>query len=215
MKSFYDYTDQVIGKLNRRYLRLFSKLNLLPFDELNIIQTVTGVYQSALRQVKAAYLDLAIYCYLLYCDSGTKEKQKAISAGWIEKLLDEYDAVTKYRFSAEAERKKQRLIEAIISCNSDVQAYAKKQKYTGRKYEIEKALRQWSLQSSQFAIKITDRAVLQAYLDSGVERVRWNAMEDGRVCSVCRDLDGQIFEIHNVPPKPHYNCRCWLEAVRT
>ena len=31
----YEYTDKVIKQLNRLYLRLFTRLKLLPFDELN------------------------------------------------------------------------------------------------------------------------------------------------------------------------------------
>lgn len=55
----YEYTDKVIKQLNRSYLRLFTRLKLLPFDELNIITSVKKTYQKCLEMAKKRYFDIA------------------------------------------------------------------------------------------------------------------------------------------------------------
>ena len=42
------------------------------------------------------------------------------------------------------------------------------------------------------------------------EKIVWETEKDLRVCEVCRNRDGKVYELKRVPKKPHYNCRCWL-----
>ena len=53
------------------------------------------------------------------------------------------------------------------------------------------------------------------YTQAGVEKVEWLAStEDDRVCDECEALNGQIFDIDNVPEIPlHVNCRCCTAPV--
>ena len=72
----------------------------------------------------------------------------------------------------------------------------------------------WWTQTAQYGIDVVDEATLRAYMDMGVDRVRWVATLDKKTCKVCRDRDNKIYEILKVPKKTHYNCRCYLEPVR-
>lgn len=202
----YEYTDRVIKKLNASYLRLFTRLKLISFDELNIITTVKEIYQKCLKLAKKRYLDIARHYFdKAYALAGGKNKKAAddwINNDWLLDMLEEYDPVTLYRFMPEFERKQQRLIEALIASHK-------------KNAEVDKALKYWALQSNQYADNVTDRATLDGYKAAGIKRVRWITEKDGKVCPVCRKLDMRVFDIDKVPSKPHYRCRCYLLPVKS
>ena len=202
----YEYTDRVIKKLNASYLRLFTRLKLISFDELNIITTVKEIYQKCLKMAKKRYLDIARHYFdKAYALAGGKNKKTAddwINNDWLLDMLEEYDPVTLYRFMPEFERKQQRLIEALIASHK-------------KNAEVDKALKYWALQSNQYADNVTDRATLDGYKAAGIKRVRWITEKDGKVCPVCRKLDMRVFDIDKVPSKPHYRCRCYLLPVKS
>ena len=239
----YEYTDARLKGLIRRTQRLFGELKAMPFDELNVMQRVSEVYRKAEKQAWQCYCDIIEYYYLFGYDryvelpkeDGKKEKKsvrdKLIAEAdkkterkadkLLDEILDEYDPVTKYQFTKEAERKKQRLIEAVLASQqtTEIPKTARKaarksaKKATSAAVEIDKALKYWVLQVSEYATKATDRAMLEGYEDAGAEYVRWMAQSDERVCMVCKEREGQIYRIDSVPNKPHYNCRCWWEVV--
>lgn len=209
----YEYTDIAIKDLNRRYIRLFNRLKLLPFDELNamqsaadVIKEVSAVYDKAVKLAKRRYLDIAIEAYIVafllaFPTAVLTAAPTYINEDWVLDYLEEYDPVTLYRFIPEVDRKKQRLIEALVASNM-------------KNAEVDKALRYWVLQSTQYADGITDRATLAAYKDAGVKKVMWESEDDIKVCSVCEKRNGTVYEIDKVPDKPHFRCRCWLVPVR-
>jgi len=54
-----------------------------------------------------------------------------------------------------------------------------------------------------------NRGRTHLYRDMKVEKVIWYTALDERVCPVCGPLNGQIFEIEELPPLPrHAQCRC-------
>ena len=123
--------------------------------------------------------------------------EDTITEEWILAFLEEPDPVMLYAFLPETDRKKQRLVEALsVAQNRDA--------------EIDKALRYWTLQMSQFADNAVYRARLDAFRDAGVEYVRWVTQDDERVCDDCDDLDDQVFPIDEVPPPQHPRCRCYI-----
>lgn len=201
----YEYTDKAIKQLNRKYIKLFRKLSVMPFDELNIIQTTTTVYDTASALAVNKYVQIAIRAYAaalaLVFGSAAKAMATDIDADWVLDYLEETDPVTLYKFFPEVGRKKQRLIEALAAT-------------TKRKTEIDKALRYWTLQSSQYAIDITDAATLKAYKDAGIKKVRWVTEDDDRVCKTCGPRHNKVYDIDKVPSKPHFNCRCMLLPVK-
>ena len=161
-----------------------------------------NVYRRSVKQARKRYYEVGYEAYLIamaLCDVEQKKAQrmadKAITSNWVDRILSETDFVTLYRFDTEAERKAYRLAETLeVSENRDT--------------EIDKALRAWSKQLGQFAINITDYAVIQAYEDAGVEMVEWRTVADERRCHECMSYDGQVFRVDEVPAKPHFGCRC-------
>lgn len=204
--ELYDYTDARIKRLNRQLLRLFQKVRLLNFDELNALNDIKAVYRKADRFARAAYLDIAVEAYAL----GLVEAEKAgfrpmrrrdIDRDWVLDFLEEEDFVTLYRYAPELTRKRDRLVEALAMTNKPNK-------------EIDKALKYLIMQTTHYADKATAEAELQAFKDAGVKKVMWLTERDNRVCDICYPLDGKVFDIDKTPPIPqHYNCRCVLIPV--
>ena len=231
----YEYADIQIKAINRHDLRLFEHIKTLKFDELNTYKQVTAVYENSAQFCKKRYRMIAIEAYIAayllvkggykgdgvarvpYPESRSEREksaknkkipadlrkeaeekaEKKITERWLNRMLEEADPVVKYRFETETQRKKDRLIEALIASHN-------------KRDEIDKALRLWTLQVAHYADKSVERATIDAYGDLGVEEVEWVTMEDNRVCSECDELDGNIYPIDEVPPKPHIRCRCEL-----
>lgn len=190
----YGFADKAIRDMNRRNLRAFDGLKLLKFDELNVLRSVKRVYEDSIRLAKKRYLQIALDAY-----RNAKGKKK-IDRDWVLDMLEEYDPVTMYLFTPEAERKRDRTVEAILSTPNKDEA-------------VDRALRLWTLQTTHYAEKSVDEATLQAFRDNGVKKVRWVTAEDEKVCEVCRKRDGKIYPIDKIPPKPHYRCRCTYEPI--
>lgn len=53
-----------------------------------------------------------------------------------------------------------------------------------------------------------NKANLAAFREADVQKVRWLAVMDNRTCPICRGYNGKIFNLSDVPPNPHPNCRC-------
>ena len=125
-----------------------------------------------------------------------------IDEAWIEEFFKEYSPVTKYVFHNELERKFSRLFEALVAdLESRLESYQSAEKLI-------------ISQVKQSAIEFEDELAKEVYKKFGVEKVKWVAEHDHKTCGDCSELDGQIFELHDVPPKQHYRCRCWLTPVK-
>lgn len=202
----YEAADKAIKSMNRRNQKLFSKLRLAKFDELHVIRAVGEAYDDSMRYAEQQYQQVAQEAYIAaQLKAGISRGQavknaRKIDRDWILDMLEEYDLVTLYRFDTETERKKQRLVEALVAAHN-------------KNAEIEKALRYWTLQLAQYADNAVDRATILAFKDAGVKYLRWNTERDDRVCEVCEELDGKVFPIEKYPPKQHFRCRCWPSPV--
>ncbi len=60
---------------------------------------------------------------------------------------------------------------------------------------------------------MVDTARIDTFKKNGIRRVKWQTQEDEKVCEECNERDGKIYPIDNIPTKPHYRCRCWVEPV--
>lgn len=205
--NYYGACDKAIQAMNRENLEAFTRLKGMKWDELNVIRTVKTVYTASARRARKRYYEVGFEAYLLAMSMcGTEPKkahrmaEKAITEEWVKRILTETDFVTMYRFDAETERKAYRLAEALEVTDKPAQ-------------EIDKALKQWSQQLGQYAINVTDYAVIDAFEDAGVKIVEWVSEKDNRVCRECHAYDGQHFRIDEIPPKPHLGCRCRLRPV--
>lgn len=59
-----------------------------------------------------------------------------------------------------------------------------------------------------------NQGTINRYYQYGVEKVEWVAGYDDHTCEECLALDGQVFDIDNIPDCPlHVNCRCTLAPV--
>lgn len=192
----YELTDIVIENIRKELIRDFSKLkSLLSYDELNVMSATKAVYSKIDLYVRQMFLQLMQAVY--------KKVTKRIcpyNYAWLESFLLEYDEVSKYVYANEFERKRDRLAEALI-------ASPKKNE------EIDAALRYLSFMLTAYAVRVTDQVVLTAYRDMGIDAVRWKAEKDNKTCTICKHRNGHIYDIEQVPPKPHLNCRCEYEEV--
>lgn len=205
--NVYAACDKAIKAMDRLNVELFGRLRMAKWDELNIIKAVREVYDKSYVQARKRYYEVAFESYLLYlafCRIEPKKAhrmaEKAITEKWVDDVLKETDLITLYRFYSEMQRKIYRLAEALEASQD-------------RDAEIKKALRYWSQQVGQYFINVTDYAGVQAFEDAGIEKVMWVTEKDERVCSECRPRDGRIYNLDEVPVKPHWGCRCRLLPV--
>lgn len=194
----YKYTDRIIACIDKRLIEGFSRLkSVLSYDELNVMQEVNTLYYDCFGLIKELYLKLA---NKVYRDNRRNHMPGNLDEMWLDEILDGYDPVSKYVFSAEIDRKAARLIEAIMASQTKPQ-------------EVDGALRSLSLMLRIYAVRVTDEAVLKALRDDGEDLVRWVAEKDEKTCSVCNHRDGKVYDIELLPSKPHINCRCRFKRV--
>ena len=206
--NIYAPCDKAISGMNRSFVEEFGRLKMAKWDEIHVIRTVVAVYRKCAKRARKRYYEIAFEAYILalwLCGIEGREAhemaEKAITEKWIDRFLEEPDPVTKYRFDTETERKAYRLAEALEVSHQ-------------RNADIDKALRDWSRQTGQYAVDVTDEAVIQAYRDAGIKKVRWVSEKDDRVCGVCIEYNGNVYPIDKVPTKPHWGCRCRLVPVK-
>lgn len=198
----YDAADKAIRAINRDNLKRFGalKARLMKADELHIIREVGSVWDASVRMAERYLLEAAQAAYLAAMKEAGKRKRNPIDRGWLLDFLMMADPVTLYKFLPEAERKKARLIEALAAT-------------TARAAEVDKSLKAWTKQIGQAAISVTDAATVRALKDAGVAQVEWVSERDARVCDVCEDMDGDVYDIDKIPKKPHWGCRCRVRLL--
>lgn len=172
---------------------------------LQIKKHVNKLYKSVLNIIIAEFEAVAnpIYqdIYDECVDMGFDGDIRNIDEAWIEEFFDRYNPVTKYVFSNEIDRKRSRLFEALVA--NELETF---QSYKDAERLITQQVR-------QYAIELEDAIAMTVYEDTGVKKVMWNAEDDHKTCDVCDELDGQVFDLKNAPPKQHYGCRCWYTPV--
>lgn len=197
-KDPYEYADKVTRALARRFIRLFANANLLPFDELNVLHGVRGLYEEVYEILKEAFLRLARKAYAdrTGAPRTAPRVEKRITERWLEEQLTAFSPTTKTVFRNDLWRREDLLFEAVMA--------------TGNvREELDAALKALTRMVKQEVIEIVDTAAEAADKDNKVERVIWLTQLDARVCTECAKLEGEIFKLEDVPRKPHRNCRCW------
>lgn len=222
--NIYSAADQAIQIMNRDMLRDFGKLKTSKLDELHILRDVTEVYRKQAQKARKRYYEIGFEAFLLglfLCGiQGKKAQQmaeKAISPEWVDAFLKDINLVTGFRFDTETERKAQRLAEALTAESERAEDGASSgggrrpaAPVSGKDLLIDRAIKDWSRQVGQYAIDITDAALMEAYEAAEMPDVKWISVEDNRRCTECRERHGKIFPLDEVPPKPHWGCRCKL-----
>lgn len=195
-QSWYRLADAATELLNRRATKRFEdakdKAAKDGFDELSVLSVARELYDQLEADNRQVYLELAQERYQETEPHGEEPPDLA----WLLALLAAYNAVMKYQYSNEWERKRDRTAEAINSSTAKVT-------------EFRRGLMYWSQMTGWFADEVTDQATLKAYQDSGVTKVEWHTVLDGRECETCKERDGKVYYIRSLPPKPHPGCRCF------
>lgn len=195
----YEYLDKIIKQLVIRIYHAFQEFKATDFDELNVVIIAAELYQRLMQINREAYLLLMRYYLMLEAQEGEDYGDEMFDL-WLDDLLRTPSAVMKYSYESESIRKRDRLVEALIGTNGSVQ-------------EIDKAMRYWTQQTGWFALEVADEALKRGRVLRGVRYVKWVSENDTRVCTDCMAMNGKIFPIQNVPPKPHPNCRCRLSLL--
>ena len=196
----YQKTDQILKILKTNQQRIFSRYKALikpGFDSLNVIKRSKEMYKLLEEQNENAFLEIAKKTYREVNPQGEPPTDK----DWLLSILVAYDIVTKYVYKHEIERKRARFAESLIATQKKQQEFSTASNLL------------WK-QTAQYAITVTDEALMQAYIDTGVKKVRWIIERDSKVCPVCRARRNKIYPIKSAPKKTHYHCRCYYEAVR-
>lgn len=210
----YRQAQTILRGLLRQANDQFRRLSALPFDGLNILETSKRTRQAYRRMDqanRAAYLEISRNAYengwMMAVQAGySSKKKKYPDAKWVAAYLLALNGVTKYFYQSETERKQLRLAEEMAADREIGNR-------SGLRQDVRAAANAWWKQTEQYAIGAEDAAMLDAFADAGVEKVRWVSYLDKKACKICRERNGRVYRIEEVPEKPHYHCRCYLAPV--
>ena len=231
MSDWYKYGDKLYRSIVIEVERIFRKARLtVNFDELNVLSSrtlATRVYTQLIAINRKRYFDLVDFLWeqaiLEALSFLTSDSESAVSSSaplpeeyrlstfeveqMMQDFLTSYNPVTKYVYEQEVERKRARFFESIAADASvkDRRAWEE---------DFRRAEHLWDQQTGQNMIDLEDYVRKEAYKRAGVERVKWITQDDDRVCTECDSLDGKVFPIDKVPPKPHPRCRCYIVPTR-
>ena len=210
----YRQADKLLEQLKKLIRREFNRLGIFGFDELNarrITSETTSLFDRLKGENEKEYLKAAQKAYtdsiVVAAAAGYEKSDKnRIDTAWLLAFLAAYNFVSGYLYESEAERKRLRLAEQMMTAKE----YQSRTQYND---SIRRSANLWWTQTAHYMLDAVDQATLDGYRDSGVEKVKWNTNIDGRECKTCRERNGKIYPIGNVPPKAHRNCRCYLTPV--
>jgi hypothetical protein len=169
--------DRIVKIYLKIILRLFRRLNqrllnqglINGLDEMNVLGLVNSSYEEIIKVTVEALAKIAKDTHDWLSDDDFPADM------WLDGFLKEFDPVTHYRFHEEADRKRMRLFESLMSCNNAPE----------RKKQIEIALRYWVRQFEQTADNVVEAVLKKVYQDNSVKFVMWHTMKDAKVCPDC------------------------------
>ena len=210
----YRLADKLLEQLKKLIRREFNRLGIFGFDELNaprITRETIALFDRMMNENRKRFLEVAKKAYLdavaLAVAAGYRNPGEGrITDTWLIGFLGAYNFVSGYLYESEAERKRLRLAEQMMTARE----YLNRPLYND---SLRRAANLWWTQTAHYMLDAVDQATLDGYRDSGVEKVKWNTNIDGRECKTCRERNGKVYPIGNVPPKAHRNCRCYLTPV--
>ena len=210
----YRLADKLLEQLKKLIRREFNRLGIFGFDELNVTRVTTEtteLFERLMAENLLRYLQAAQ-------KASTDAKARVLSAGyedreivipdkaWVVAYLKSYNYVSGFLYEQEAERKRLRLAEQMLTAKE----YQSRTLYND---SVRRSANLWWMQTAHYMLDAVDESTLYTYKMMGVERVEWHTNIDGRECKTCRERDGKIYDIDKVPPKAHRGCRCRWEPV--
>ena len=210
----YRLADKLLEQLKKLIRREFNRLGIFGFDELNVprvTKETTELFERLLAENNKRYLQAAV-------KASADAKARVIIAGyedryvavpdeaWVAGFLGKYNFVSGYLYEQEAERKRLRLAEQMLTAKE----YQSRTLYND---SVRRSANLWWTQAAHYMLDVVDEATLHTYEKMGVKYVEWHTNVDGKECNTCRERNGVVYPIEKVPPKPHRNCRCRWEPV--
>ena len=210
----YRLADKLLEQLKKLIRREFNRLGIFGFDELNaprVTRETTDLFDRLMRENEKQYLRAAKKAYadalaLAIAAGYIGPDDDRIDEAWLFGFLGAYNFVSGYLYESEAERKRLRLAEQMLTAKE----YQSRTQYND---SLRRSANLWWTQTAHYMLDAVDEATLYAYTVMGVEKVEWHTNIDGRECKTCRERNGKIYAIKAVPPKAHRNCRCRLTPV--
>ena len=202
----YKLLDKLLASEMKRIRSSFNQISVMGFDELNVVntrKTTQKMYDGFLKDNEDIYLKVARDAYKRATDSEKAE----IDREWLVGVLAAYNLVTGYLYNKEADRKRMRLNEQILTARE----YGNREMFQG---SLRKSANLWWTQTSQYGITAVDEATIKGFKDIGIRHVRWIAADDEKTCPTCGARDNKIYPINKIPPKPHYGCRCYVVPAK-
>ena len=183
------------------------------FDQLNthnITIMTKNMLERLLKANKKAYLKIAKEATEEATDDikaiGVMAKPISTDEKYVDGVLGEYNPVTGYLYYSEADRKRSRLSEALITA----MIIGARADYHN---ELRKFANLWHTQTLQYGETMVDHTRVETFKKNKIKYVRWITQGDEKVCKECRERNGVLYPINHIPAKPHYRCRCWIEPV--
>ena len=209
----YRYLDALL-KIEKKKIRTkFNRLGVTGFDELNVVNTrqaTQEMYDTFISDNEKIYLKSAKNAYINAVKEakamGFVGKETEIDGDWLVGVLAGYNLVTGYLYHKEADRKRMRLNEQILTARE----------YNNRmmfQESLRKSANLWWTQTMQYGISTVDEATIKGFKDMGVAMVQWIAADDEKTCPTCGARDNKVYKMDKIPPKPHYGCRCYVVPV--
>jgi SPP1 gp7 family putative phage head morphogenesis protein len=204
----YRYLDKLLAEAKKKVRTEFNRMSVMGFDELNVINTrkaTAAMFDRFLEDNEAMYTRVVKDAYA----KATKDKKgdkEEIGSSFVESVLLGYNLVTGYLYEKEAERKRLRLNEQILTARE----YGDRQMYQD---SLRRTANLWWTQTAQYGIDMVDKATIKGFRDMGVRYVRWVTANDEKRCEVCGKRHNKIYRLDQIPPKPHYGCRCYVVPV--
>ena len=207
MPAPYRLADQAAKQLNKAALlaaeKIKENLRLLGFDDLNVMQDIDSLYEELGKNNRKKFKELwRARCreVLRWMDEDEIDELLEMH---LAGLLDEPNSVTHYAYTTEVLRKRDRAKEAALSVPTKAQ----------KQIEIDKHLRYWLQMTGWYLDFVSQDAEISAFEAAGIKKVQRHERDDEKTCSVCREADGQVYEVTKIPPLPHLRCRRWFTPV--
>lgn len=210
----YRYLDKLLEIEKKKIRTEFNHLSVMGFDELNVVNTRNAtqkMFDRFLSDNETLYLKAAKEAYKKAVKSAEKVgfsgEEKQVDGEWLLGLLAGHNLVTGYLYHNEADRKRLRLNEQILTARE----YSNRTIY---QESLRRTANLWWTQTVQYGISAVDEATIKGFRNMGVKEVRWVAADDEKTCPTCGERDNQIYKILDIPPKPHYGCRCYVVPAK-
>lgn len=209
----YKYLDKLLEIEKKKVRTEFNHLSVMGFDELNVVNTrkaTQDMFDRLLKDNEAMYLKAAKDAYKKAVkkaeEDGFSGEKGEIDTAWFLGAMAGYNYVTGYLYNKEADRKRLRLNEQILTARE----YDNRTLYQD---SLRKSANLWWTQTTQYGISMVDEATLKGFKDMGVKKARWIAADDEKTCPICGGRDNKVYKIRKIPTKPHYGCRCYVVPV--